>query len=348
MIPEKMKAIVITKPNEAVVREFTTPEPRMGEILIRVKKVLICTWEQRIFAGADMALPFIPGHEIAGTVAKIGPDTDTDVKIGDRVVVKTYDNCGHCENCYRGFDNLCTGKKTQRSYDGVPGTGGFAQYLAIGADRVYPIPGDAGSLEEAAFAEPVACVLNSISQASVEMGEDVVIVGGGIMGQLHNVLAKLCGARTILIEPDASRRAMAKAQGADEVIDPLEKDPVSEINKLTNGHGAHVCFFTVNVLKLAGDYLEALAKHGRIVYYGSFHPSGTIPVDPNKIHYSEKKLTGAYSPTRKGFWTASRLLGYQLLQVAPFITERYSMDDCQKAFERAGSAETYRVLIDLE
>lgn len=347
MIPEKMKAIVITQPKQAEVKTLTTPRPKSGQILVRVQKVLICTWEQRIFAGIDMPLPFLPGHEIAGTVAELGPDTDTNLKVGDPVVVKTYDSCGHCENCFRGLDNLCTGKKSQRNYDGIPGTGGFAQYLAIGADRVYPLPGKKTELEIAAFAEPVACVLNSIDQAELEMGEDVVIVGGGIMGQLHNVLAQKKGARTIVVEPDAKRREKAKACGANEVIDPITTDPVAEIMKLTNGRGAHVCFFTVNALQLAEVYLDALAKRGRMVYYGSFHPSGSIQIDPNKIHYSEKRITGAYSPTRKGFWTASRLLGYGLIDVGAFITERYPMEECQKAFERASSLETYRVLIDL-
>ena len=348
MIPDKMKAVVIDKANHAEVREMTTPRAASGEILVRVEKALICTWEQRIFQGIDMPLPYVPGHEISGVVAEIGEDTFTDVKVGDKVVFKTYDSCGQCENCYRGFDNLCTGKKKGRVYDGIPGTGGFAQYLAIASDRVYPLPGgNKIDLETAAFAEPCACVINSIEQADIQLGEDVVIVGGGIMGQLHNLLAKKRGARTIVAEPDPARRQMALDMGADFAFDSIAEDPVEKIMELTNGVGAHVCFYTVNVIPLAQTYIETLAKRGRMIYYGSFHPSGPIDVEPNKIHYSEKRLMGAYSPTAKGFWTASHLLGHGLIDVAPFITEKYSMGDCQKALERACSPETYRVLLDL-
>lgn len=347
MIPEKMKAIVIAEPHRAEVREITTPRPAAGQILVRVEKCLICTWEQRIFAGIDVPLPFVPGHEISGTVAEIGEDTPTDVKVGDKVVVKTFDSCGQCENCYRGADNQCTGPKKRRIYDGIPGTGGFAQYLAIESNRVYPLPGDDIDLEVAAFAEPIACCLHSMEQAEIEFGEDVVIVGGGIMGQLHNLMARLRGARTILVEPDAARREMALRHGANEVIDPTDCDPIAKIMELTGGHGAHVCFFTINALPLAQLYLESLAKRGRMVYYGSFHPSGPIQIDPNQIHYSEKRITGSFSPTAKGFWAASHLLGHRLVDVAPFITERYGLHDCQKAFERASSMDTYRVLIDL-
>lgn len=347
MIPEQMKAIVITQAHRAEVRTLTTPRPAEGEVLIQVEKCLICTWEQRIFRGADVPLPFVPGHEIAGVVAAIGPGTFTNVSVGDRCVVKTYDSCGQCGFCLTGHDNQCVGKAKKRSYDGIPGTGGFAQYLAIGADRVFPLPGADPDLEAAAFAEPLSCCLNSMGQAEVDFGEDVVIVGGGIMGQLHNLLCKLRGARTILVEPDGARRDMAAACGADVTLDPNACDPIQAIQDLTGGQGAHVCFYTVNVLPLAQTYLEALGKRGRMVYYGSFHPSGPIQIDPNQIHYSEKRITGAYSPTAKGFWTASRLLGHALIHVSPFITERYGLSDCQRAFERAASPETYRVLIDL-
>ncbi|MDD6436132.1 MAG: alcohol dehydrogenase catalytic domain-containing protein [Clostridiales bacterium] len=349
MIPKTMKAIVCDAPNHAEVREMTTPVPQAGEVLVNVKKALICTWEQRIFTGNDMPLPYVPGHEISGVVAAIPEGTVTDLQVGDKVVVKTYDSCGQCENCYRGMDNLCTGKKKTRVYDGIPGTGGFAQYIAIGSERVYKLPsGDKADLSVCAFAEPLACCIHSLEQADIQLGEDVVIVGGGIMGQLHNVLAKLRGARTILVEPDEGRREMALMRGADVTINPMETDAVEEIIKLTNGHGAHVCFFTVNSLKLAQDYIESIGKGCRLVYYGSFHPNGPIDMNPNNIHYSEKRITGSYSPTAKAFWTASHLLGYNLVDVAPFITESYPMDDCMTAFQRAMSMETYRVLIDLE
>ncbi|MEL7609683.1 MAG: zinc-binding dehydrogenase [Bacillota bacterium] len=347
MIPEKMKAVVVTAPNKAEVLELTTPKPVEGEILVKLEKCLICTWEQRIFTGGDMKLPFVPGHEVSGVVAAIGEGTFTTVKPGDPVVVKTYDSCGQCENCFRGNDNQCTGKSKKRFYDGIPGAGGLAQYIAIAANRAYPLPNPNVDLETMAFAEPIACCLRSMEQADIQFGEDVVIVGGGIMGQLHNLLAKMRGARTILVEPDPARREMAAKMGANIVIDPKEKDPVAEILELTGGRGAHVAFFTVNVLKLAADYIEAIGRNGRLVYYGSFHPSGDVPFNPNKIHYTEKVLTGSYSPTIKAFWMSSRLLALGLMDVKPFITEKYAMKDCQTAFERATSPDTYRVLIDL-
>lgn len=346
-IPEKMKAVVVNGEKSAAVIEVATPVPQPGEILIRLEVCLLCTWEQRIFSrSSSMPLPYIPGHEAAGVIVGIPTETLTSFSVGDRVVVKTLNHCGHCEACYRGDDNQCTGAAKSRCYDGIPAAGGLAQYIAMPVSRVFPIDPDL-SPEEAAFAEPVACCVRSMDRADIQLGEDVVIVGAGIMGQLHNLLAKLRGARTILVEPDAQRRALAQRMGANIVIDPLSEDPFAAIKRITNGRGAHVVFITTAMTRLAGEYIAALGKMGRIVYYGSFHPDGDIAVNPNKIHYAETVITGSYSPNTKGFWTASRLLSGRLIDVRPFLSASYPIQECQDAFLSALSPQTYRVAIRL-
>ena len=349
MIPKTMKAVVIDGAKSAVVREVSVPSPKPGELLIELKKCLICTWEQRIFGGnSSTALPFIPGHEASGVVACVPEGTITSFKAGDKVVIKTLNHCGHCEECYRGNDNQCMGTFKQRVYDGIPATGGLAQYIAMEVPRVFPFPGNDASFTEAAFSEPVACCVRSLEQADIKLSEDVVIVGTGIMGQLHNILSKMRGARTIIAEPDEARRKLALELGADEAFNPLDGDPVATIKSLTGGRGAHVVFLTATMAKLAETYIGALAKMGRIVYYGSFHPDMDIAVNPNHIHYSEKHITGSYSPNVRGFWTASRLLSYGLMDVGRFISAEYPMRDCQKAFEHAMDPSSYRVAISLE
>ena len=101
MIPDKMKAIVIPKAGAAEVREMTAPVPEAGEVLIRLRHCMICTWEQRIFKGEDVPLPFVPGHEVSGEVAYIPENTICDLQVGDPCVVKTFDSCGQCEYCRR-------------------------------------------------------------------------------------------------------------------------------------------------------------------------------------------------------------------------------------------------------
>ncbi len=348
MIPETMKVLAVAAPGQTEIIEVPTPVPAAGEVLIKIDVCLLCTWEQRMFRnGAGMQLPFIPGHEIAGSVAAIPEGTVTSFQVGDKVVAKTLDSCGHCEFCYRGDDNNCIGTPKKRFYNGIPSSGGLAQFIALPVSRVYLLPDQSVEAPIAAFAEPVACCLRSLDRAGIELGEDVAIIGAGIMGQLHNLLAKKRGARTIVVDLDQTRLDTAKAAGADEIINASSGDPVQAIRDLTGGRGAHVIFFTLPVPKLAEDYLKALGKLGRMVYYGSFSPKDPIQVNPNDIHYTEQTITGSYSPTSKGFWTASRLLSYGLVDVKPFLSGLYPLDQAQEAFQQAMSPDTYRIGIRL-
>ncbi|MGI6612844.1 MAG: zinc-binding dehydrogenase [Fastidiosipila sp.] len=347
MIPKTMKAVVVIAPEKVEVKEVSTPVPVEGEVLVRIDNCLICTWEQRIFSGSGADLPFIPGHEVSGVVAAVPKETIANVTPGQKCVVKTYDSCGSCEFCFRGLNNLCSGQSKKRTFDGIAGTGGMARYIAIAADRIYPLPVESIDLELAAFAEPLACCLHSIEQADVSFGEDVVVVGAGVMGQLLAILARLRGARVIVVEIDKARRELAMKMGAHESIDPSSTDWQAELSRLTSGRGPHVVQFTINNLAMASQYIKALAPAGRLVYYGSFRPSEDVPFNPNDIHYTEKVITGSYSPTVRSFWQASQMLGHGLVDVKPFLTECFDMNEAQRAFERAMSTETLRVLIRL-
>ncbi|WP_320128495.1 alcohol dehydrogenase catalytic domain-containing protein [uncultured Sphaerochaeta sp.] len=347
-LPKKMKVVAVEEVGKVSVREVPMIQPLPGEIVIRIQHCLLCTWEQRIFNGmSKSSYPFIPGHEVSGHVAYIPEDTVTSFSVGDPVVMKTLDSCGHCEACYRGDDNLCTGKTKKRVYDGISGSGGLAQYICLPVARVYALPDPTMDLRFAAFAEPLACCINSIEQANITLSEDVVVVGAGIMGQLHIALAVKRGARVLVVEIDKERAELAKRMGASVVINPLEIDAKAEILRLTQNQGAHVVFITTTMASLAQEYLGVLKKRGRIVYYGSFHPDLDITINPNAIHYSEKIITGSYSPTSKAFWIASRLLSLGIIDVSPFLSGEYDIEDAQKAFEHSVRPGSFRVLINL-
>ncbi|MEW6623041.1 MAG: alcohol dehydrogenase catalytic domain-containing protein [Bacillota bacterium] len=346
-IPGLMKAVVIEGPKKLAVKEVATPEPLPGEVLIKIETCLLCTWEQRIYSGeSSMKRPFIAGHEAAGVIAKINPDTPSNFSIGDKVAFKTLDHCGHCYYCYQGFENQCTGKANKRFYDGIPGSGGLAQYISLPVDRVFPIEWDI-SLGEAAFTEPLACCIHSVKRSGIKFGSVVVVVGAGIMGQLHAVLARLSGAKVIVIEPNAARRNLALSLGAHAAVDPTVDDEKTVLNSLTRGVGPDVVFITTASTSLAEKYLDAAGKMGRVIFYGSFHPNKDIPIDPNKVHYSEIVITGSASPSTEDFFQASRMLAQKLVPVKEFISCTYSLDNIQEAFEASLSLDTYRVMVEL-
>lgn len=347
-IPDIMKAVVVEEPNRAAVREVSTPQPRTGQILIRIEECLLCTWEQRIFSGASsVGLPFIPGHEAAGVVASIPEGTVCNFKVGDRVSFKTLDHCGHCKFCFRGYENQCTGQAEKRDYDGIGGSGGLAQYIALDVGRVFPIRGDI-TLAEAAFTEPLACCVHSIRRTRTGFGSRVAVVGAGIMGQLHAQLARLSGAQVIVVEPDPQRRQMALDLGAHGGVDPLTGDEEQQILALTHGEGLDAVFVTTANPDIAARYVDLVDTMGEVVFYGSFHPNREIPMDPNHIHYSEKVITGSASPSVNDMYTAASMLAQKTVSVEAFLSEEYGIGQAQEAFEAALRPDTYRVVVHMK
>jgi L-iditol 2-dehydrogenase len=342
-----MRAVVVTGERHTEIQEVPLPDPLPGELLIRIETCLLCTWEQRIFAGgAGTPIPFVPGHEAAGVVAAIPAGTVTSFKVGDKVVFKTLDHCGHCSFCYEGDTNQCIGVSRKRSYGGIPGTGGLAEYIALDVSKVFPVA-PAIDLVVAAFSEPVACCLHSVERTDLALGDTVVVIGAGIMGQLHAALARLRGCRVVVVEPDARRRELALSLGAHEGVDPSACDPIAAVQDLTCGEGAEAVFSTVTKSAVAASALGMVRKMGTLMLYGSFHPNDPIQLDANAVHYKEFVITGSYSPSTRDFFRSTRLLSMGLLDPRPFLSGRFPIERAQDAFAASIDPANFRIAIDL-
>lgn len=345
---EKMKAVVITGQREVEVRELNKPAVEEGKVLVNLKACALCTWEQRIFTGeARMEFPFIPGHEAAGVIEAVGPDTDTDFKAGDKVVVKFLNQCNQCYYCRRGHDNQCVRIYSRNKIDGINASGGLSQYVLVEPSKIFKLNRDI-PFSHAAFTEPLACVIRSVERGGIELGDDVVVVGAGIMGLLHVMLAKRSGARVIVSEPDAARRITALELGADEVVDPLEEDAVEKVKELTEGRGGDVVFHTTAISEIAVQAIKMTGKLGRVIFYGSFHPNKPIEIDPNQIHYDEIVITGTVSPTSSTYRKSAKLLSSGIIDPTPLISGEYGLNEVRTAFEKAIRKDTYRIIVNLE
>jgi len=349
--PKNMKAAVTVDEKQIEVENFKIPSPRPGEILIKINYCLICTWEQRIFTGeSSMDYPFISGHEAAGEVVEIPADTVSNFDVGDKVVFKTLDHCGHCYFCYQGYDNQCIGNARKRYYinsdngNKVSGSGGLAQYISLPVDRVFPIDNNI-DLKKAAFAEPLACCIHSIKRGDIKLGDKVVVNGAGIMGQLHAYLAKMKGGIVTVIEPKKERRDLAKSLGAHNVIDPNSKKGEQQIKSMEGK--IDLVINTVPITEVAKEVMKLLNKMGKIIFYASFHPNKDINIDPNYIHYSEISITGSSGPATLDFLQATRLINNEIIPTEKFISEQFDLEQINNALEASLKAETYRILISL-
>ena len=344
---ETYKRAVFVAPRQVRIDDVPIPEPGPRQALVRVKACALCTWEQRMYTGEEQYYPLAGGHEVSGELVKLGGQVYTDAQIGDRVMASPLTRCGYCKSCRRGMDNICDNlRKSFRETD-VPGPAGLAEYILLDDYQLYKANNET-PFEEICLTEPLACVVRSVRKAQVERADNVVVVGAGVMGMLHLVLAKQIGARVIVSELDAGRAAFAKKMGADAVIDPTRDAFVDQVKALTGGRGADVVFCAVSVASTVEQAVEAVAKGGRVHVYASIHPRGTkISIDPNPFHSKEIVLTGTMSQDKDDVLQAVRMISRGLIDLKPFISLVLPFERLEEGLQAARRLDTYRVVITI-
>lgn len=339
------KVAVLSGERKIDIVEKELKQPQGNQVLVKVEYCAICTLEQRIYAGIMKRYPFAGGHEAAGTVAAVG-ERVKNVKVGDKVSVRMLTTCGECYFCRNGHENQCVISFKADIHEGVGGPGGFAEYMMLDAKSIYKMA-DGIDLRYAALSEPLACCVHSVNNANIELGNDVVVIGCGIMGNFHIQLAKLKGARVIACEVDEERLKVARAVGADILINSKETNAIEKIKELTDGRGADVVFCTAAVVQLADDSVHMTAKTGRVVMYSSFPANKPVELDVNAVHSTEMEITGAVNQNLKDFLAATRLLNFGIVDPSHYISEVVPLEKIDYAFGRAIDPKTYRVLVKM-
>lgn len=325
-------------------RSQPIPSPGPGEALVRIRSCGLCTMEQRLWKGAQTNYPIAPGHEAAGVVVEVHPDGMPMVSKGDHVAIAFLDRCMQCEFCRRGDSNLCTGKLQGRSPGVFRQIGGLGEYAIVSTWKLFITP-EALSFDEIALSEPVACVIHSIQKANLALGDDVLVVGGGTMGQLHLLLSRLRGARVCLSDPDAKKRQRALDNGASAVFEP--DAAVAGVQKLTNGIGVDAVFVTFGNQNTAEQASDSVRPGGRIVYYSSFPDDIDTKKGPRQLHNQEVVLDGARGQTLADWHQSTRLIANGMLDVRSLISQSYPLAKISEALDHATDPSAYRIVINL-
>jgi L-iditol 2-dehydrogenase len=186
-----------------------------------------------------------------------------------------------------------------------------------------------------------------MNKANVQTGDEVVIVGGGVMGLLHVMIAKGRGAHVIVSEPHEKRRADSIRFGAAAAIDPTAGDFAEQVKELTNGRGADVIVVATSYLPALQNSFGALNKGGRVTVYARMEPKGAmLNVDPNWFHDNEIILTGTVSTSPLEFQQSAQLVGSKALDLRSIISATYPLDEISPAFEASVDLGTYRVVVN--
>ena len=325
-------------------------DPRPGQVQIEIKAALTCGTDVKIYKRGYPFLtpPFPTGHEYAGIVTAVGTGMDKEL-IGKRVVTSNGAGCQYCFYCKRGLDNLCEGM--EENYDEyVQMGGGFAQYINVSAAIVKAnlqiIPDDV-PFEQAALVEPLSVAMHGVNKAELKPGDTLCIIGAGPMGLLKTQIAKMYGARVIMLEKEPNRLSKAAELGADICINPaLSVDVVSEVSKHANeGRGPDAVIEAVGQPATWELAIDLVRKGGIVVEYGGCAKGTSITVDTVRLHYDEITIKGSYSATAYETEAAATLLSRGLIRYQDYISGIYPLERTKEALDAHMNGEGVKFLI---
>jgi len=292
-----MTAAVLYGKEHLEIEQVDVPRIGPGDVLVRVRAALTCGTDVKVFKRGYHARmikpPALFGHELAGDIVAVGAQV-TGFRIGQRVTAANSAPCGACFYCSRGQENLCE--------DLLFNNGAYAEYIRI-PERIVQknlhVLADGVGYQDAALAEPLACVMRGLEESGVKSGDTVAIVGLGPIGMMFVRLAKaVYEARVIAIGRRQPQLHRAERMGADELIlNEDGADVVSAVKRMTHGRGADIVIEAVGLPELWQLGVHMLRRGGVVNFFGGCASGTDVRLDTNLLHYSEITCKASFHHT---------------------------------------------------
>ncbi len=313
------------------------------DVLVNNKACGICGTDVHIYHGekgsADVTPPVVLGHEFAGIVAEIGSEV-TSVKVGDHVAMDPNMYCNQCMPCRMGKKQECEHLFAL----GVNVNGGFAEYAVCPETQCFKVREDI-SFDEAAMAEPLACVVHGIDQAQIQPGQVVLVIGGGTIGLMMVQMARLCGPSTIILsEPVKMRRKIGIEVGADAAIDPIHENVPQRIKEICGRDGADVVIECVGKPFAVEQAFSAAGFAATILLFSVPGVDATVPLPLFDVYKKELRIVGSMiNPDTHQ--RAVNLINSGRLELKKLITHVYDLEHMDEAIHMQMSAESIKVVV---
>lgn len=335
-----MKCVSISGQKKLVLKDKDIPVSKDGSVIIEVKSCGICgsdihNWEN----GSPVGL--VMGHEFSGVV--VDPGSRQDLVKGDRVTGLPISPCGKCEACKRGDVQYCPDTWNEAVGLALTNSGGFAEYTSCRPDMIRKIPGNV-SFDAACMVEPSAVALHAVNLSNIKIGDDVLIIGGGIIGLMAAEFAKMAGARYVaLMETNKKRGRKAVNFGkVDEYYDAIKEDSIPNLITKTNG-GFDVVIECCGNAPAVSEALMTVKPGGVVVLVGVSSEPITIPTVIGVMR--EVKILGAIAYTTMEFDTCLQLIASKKLNVTKYIDDLVQLESVQESFERLTSGKDSAIKI---
>ena len=349
-----MRAAVLGAPGGRLeVEEIPIPEPRTGEVLVKVAGCGVCHTDLHVIKSeVAFPTPCVLGHEISGTVEAVGPGVDG-VEVGTRVVSAFIMPCGTCRHCARGRDDLCErffalnrlrgtlydGETRLRRRDGTPlwmySMAGLAEYAVVPATDVFALPGDL-ALDASAI---IGCAMFTAygaarHAAQLQLGDRVAVVAvGGVGSNLIQVCRAFGASKVIAVDVRADKLEAATRLGATDVVDGSSENAVERVRELTGGEGVDVAFEALGRPQTFTQAFEMTRDGGRMVAVGIAPGTTTADVEITRLVRREIHIAGSYGArTRADMPDILRLAAQGFFRPERVVTGTVPLDDVDRVY----------------
>ncbi len=333
-----MKSLRMEEDRHLYFLELPEPgDPKPDEVLIEMKYASICGFDMMMLAG-KAAFPShgALGHEASGIVLKTGSNVDPFfLKEGDRVAILPYEYCGICPECRSERPQFC---RNPVSYAYL-----MTERVCIKKNLVYKLP-EKVSLKAGCLTEPLMMAMHAVEKASLRYGQNLLILGGGAMGQLILKVARTFPIGKIVVaDPHPEKREAALRFGADVVLDPTDSNIVAAGMQMTNGLGFDSIIEASGSQASAQSALRLMARGGTIVYFGLYGMDYDLNVNLMNLFWTDGYITAVYIPA--GLFPGALSLAEKIMP-EEVITAVFPFEQGVEAFKEKAGGKHAKVMLE--
>lgn len=338
-----MKACAIKSVREFEIKEIAEPKAEDGKVIIDVLKTGICGSDIHYWVSGE-PIGLVMGHEFCGIVKD--PGDRLDLEVGNRVTALPITPCGKCEACKRGDIQYCSKTWSEAVGLSVENPGGLTKTIKVRSDMVIKVP-DEMLDEEVAMVEPTAVGLHAAHLGRIAVGDDVLVIGAGIIGLVTATFAKLEGASNVIITETNEERGKksVKLGAADEWYKATDPELNQKLMEKTNG-GFDVVIECVGNGGAINTALNLVKPGGIVVLVGV--SLDAVPTYTTVAVLKELVVQGAIGYTEQEFKSCIDLIAKKKINVMKFVDDIVPLDKVQASYERLtnGKDSAVKIIVD--
>jgi L-iditol 2-dehydrogenase len=326
VLTRKMKAAVLHGREDVRIERVDVPRLEPGDVLIRTRAALTCGTDAKVFRRGYHAKMIVPpavfGHEMAGIVEEVGGSTPG-IETGMPVVAANSAPCGECYYCRHDMPSLCD--------DLLFWNGAYAEFARIPArvvrKNLLPLPPGL-AFREAAFVEPLACVVRGVEESWIGRGQSVAVIGTGPIGLMFVALARMRGAHVVAAGRRPERLDKALELGAETGVVALpDRDLGETLRQMSpEKRGFDVVIEAVGQPETCEAAIRAVRKGGVVQLFGGCPADTRIGIDSQRLHYQELTIKSTFHHTPESVRKAFRLIADGHIDPNPFFAAEASLE----------------------